>query len=355
MHFFKEECAVSEKKLLSVLQGNVCEGLPIWLMRQAGRYLPEYREIRKQYPSFLDFVASSADAAEVTVQPIRRYGMDGAILFSDILVVPDAMGQKVEFLAGEGPRLDPIRSTDDILRLQSEGVDAKFNDIYHTIEIVCETLSREGLDDTTLLGFAGAPWTIACYMVQGQGSRDYQDVKAFASADRKRFDKLIEMITDVTICYLDRQIESGVDAVKIFDSWAGVLDEDYFRAWCIEPTQRIVNTLKSKHPNVPIIGFPRGAGVKYVEYTETSGVDVVAIDSFTPMSWAVENLSNQVVLQGNLDPVRLLNGGECLETGIADILKAVEGRPCVFNLGHGIIKETPPEHVARLVQLVRGA
>lgn len=323
---------------------------PMWLMRQAGRYLPEYREVRRNVGGFLDLCYTPELAVEVTLQPIRRYGFDAAILFSDILVIPDALGQAVRFEEGEGPKLHPLRKVDDLGKLSLERLHDHLAPVYETVR----RLSAELPGETALIGFAGAPWTVATYMVEGGGSRDFVNARGWGLHDPEGFSQLIELVTEATTAYLCRQVEEGAEVLQIFDSWAGVLSEGEFERWVIGPTTRIVSNVKDRHPDVPIIGFPRGAGILYESYVAETGVDAVSLDSTMPLGWASTHLQGRVALQGNLDPLLLLGGGEPMEREARRILGILGSGPFVFNLGHGIIKETPPDHVARLVEIVRG-
>ena len=322
-------------------------------MRQAGRYLPEYREVRAKAGGFLDLAFNPTLATEVTMQPIRRYGMDAAILFSDILMVPLMMGQNVAFTAGEGPVLPPIRSVRDIPILTQTQFEKIVTPITDTIGQICHNLTTEGFAETALIGFAGAPWTVACYMVEGGGSRDFNHVKNWAYSDPEGFSKLIDEITETTVLYLERQIEAGAEVLQLFDSWAGVLDETLFRRWVIEPTKYIVRRLRLSYPDVPVIGFPRCAGRLYQDYAQQTEVTAISLDSQVPLRWVVDVLQKIKPVQGNLDPVCLLAGGDALITATEHILGNLAGGPFIFNLGHGIIKETPPEHVKKLVELIR--
>lgn len=334
--------------LLETLRGKIGGQRPVWLMRQAGRYLPEYRALRAEKGGFLKLVYDSEAAAEITLQPIRRFGFDGAILFSDILIIPYAMGQNLEFLAGEGPRLSPklVDSTLAALEPALERLDA----IYRTVALVRDQLGPE----TTLLGFAGSPWTVATYMVAGEGSRDHHVTRKMAIADRTGFAEIIDAIITLTIEYLSGQIKAGAEAVQIFDSWAGSLSPAEFERWVIVPNARIVAGVKALHPNVPIIGFPKGAGEKLVAYARETGVDAIGVDETVDPLWAARELPENMPVQGNLDPLLLLAGTDELEKGARRILEAFEGRPHIFNLGHGIDKETPIANVERLLEIVRG-
>jgi uroporphyrinogen decarboxylase len=334
------------------LAGEVLSPPPIWLMRQAGRYLPEYRAVRATAGTFLDLCYAPALAAEVTLQPIRRYGFDAAILFSDILVVPDALGQKVAFVEGEGPRLDPIRSAGDLARLKATATRTKFARVAETVARLRQDLPSE----TALIGFCGAPWTVATYMVGGQGSPDQRDARLWAYRDRAGFGRLIDILVEASAEYLCLQVEAGAHVLQIFDTWAGSLPAPEFEAWVIEPTARLVGLVRAKHPDVPIIGFPRGAGQKMGSYVARTGVQAVGCD--TAMSFEqMRDLARtaDVAVQGNLDPIVLLAGGVALERHVEALLQGLAGVPHIFNLGHGIVPETPPEHVGRLVELVRAA
>ncbi len=337
------------KPLLHVLNGGKSEKLPIWLMRQAGRYLPEYRALRAEKGGFLALVNDSDAAAEVTLQPIRRFGFDGAILFSDILIVPYALGQDLRFEAGEGPRLSPPLT--EALLSGLEAVPARLEPVYRTVEKVKAGLPAE----TTFLGFAGSPWTVATYMVAGQGSRDQAEARAAAYADPGAFAEIIGAIETMTVDYLSGQIRAGVEAVQLFDSWSGSLAPAQFEQWVIAPTARIVAALKERHPETPIIGFPKGAGAKLPAYARETKVDALGLDETIDPDWAASVLPPDLPLQGNLDPLALLAGGTALENAVGRILSSFAGRPHIFNLGHGIIKETPIAHVERLLGLVREA
>ena len=339
-----------EKKLLRALRGETVSPPPIWLMRQAGRYLKEYRTVRAAAGSFLDLCYTPELAAEVTRQPIKRYGFDAAILFSDILVVPHGLGQDVRFVENEGPKLAAIDRAAGLDDLQPDRMIDRLAPVYRTVEILAATLP----DETALIGFAGAPWTVACYMVEGSGSRDFAAVKGFAYRDPNGFGALIDILIDATAQHLCAQIAAGAEAVQIFDSWAGVLPDAAFRRWIIAPTKTLVARVREAYPDTPIIGFPRAAGAMYAEYAVETGVDAVSLDTTVPTAWAAETLQTRMPVQGNLDPVALLTGGVGLDESVDRILAAFDGGPFIFNLGHGIIKETPPEHVAHLVARVRG-
>ena len=335
--------------LLSALNGESLSPPPVWLMRQAGRYLAEYRAVRASAGGFLDLCHSPDKATEVTLQPIRRYGFDAAILFSDILVVPDALGQKVTFAEGEGPRLTPIRTSEELAVLSKVGFQDKVRTIWRTVSML-----REALDPkVALIGFAGSPWTVATYMVEGRGSKDYIAIKKMAYGDPGLFGRLIEILSDATFDYLIGQIDAGAQVIQLFDSWAGVLPEDQFRRWVIEPTKALVARLRAARPGIKIIGFPKGAGVLAEDYAIETGVDGISLDSSQKLSWAVERLSPRFTLQGNLDPILLVTGGAALDKAVDQILETTKGVPFIFNLGHGIVPETPPETVAALMARIR--
>lgn len=337
----------SAKPLLSVLRGGNPGIIPIWLMRQAGRYLPEYRALRAEQGGFLELLTDGEAAAEVTLQPVRRFGFDGAILFSDILVVPWALGQSLRFEAGEGPRLSPALVDAALAALEPDAT--RLEPVYRTVEKVKARLQ----ENVTFLGFAGSPWTVATYMIAGHGSRDQAEARRLAYVDPAAFGEIVDAIAAMTIEYLSGQIRAGVEAVQLFDSWAGSLAPAQFERWAIAPTARIVAGLKDRHPEVPVIGFPKGAGAKLAAYVRETGIDAVGLDETVDPVWAAAELPRDLPVQGNLDPLVLLAGGEALESAVADILSAFAGRPHIFNLGHGIIKETPIAHVERLVAMVR--
>lgn len=343
----------NRKLFLDALKGKRPKRVPFWMMRQAGRYLPEYRALRAEAGGFLDMVYNPEFACEVTLQPIRRNGMDAAILFSDILVIPQALGQDLTFTAGEGPRLDPIRNESGLKILNSGNVDEVLNPVYETVARIREGLEREGFNETALIGFAGAPWTVATYMVEGGSSKEFAHVKGWAIRDPAGFQKLNDLVTEATIHYLSRQVEAGAEALQLFDSWAGVLDETQFERWVIAPTKKIVAALKAEYPEIPLIGFPRGAGFLYERYAQETGVDALGLDPSVPLAEAVR-LQKICPVQGNLDPVCLLAGGPALETRTREILDALSGGSFVFNLGHGVIKDTPPDHAGELAAIIKG-
>jgi len=334
--------------LLSTLRGENRKPRPIWLMRQAGRYLPEYRALRAEKGGFLALVYDCEAAAEITLQPIRRFGFDGAILFSDILIVPYAMGQDLEFLAGEGPKLSPRLLDAGLESLHA--VPQRLQPIYDTVARVKAALGQS----RTLLGFAGSPWTVATYMVAGEGSRDQHDTRALAYRDPGAFQAIVDAIATVTVEYLAGQIAAGAEAVQLFDSWAGSLAPAEFERWVIAPNAAIVSALKRRFPDVPVIGFPKGSGEKLADYATGTGVDAIGLDETIDPLWAAKALPADLPVQGNLDPLLLLAGGPELERQATRVLDAFVDRPHVFNLGHGIGQHTPVEHVEQLLAVVRG-
>ena len=338
----------ADKPLLAVLKGQRLDPPPMWLMRQAGRYLPEYRQLRKDKGSFLDLVYDSDAAAEVTLQPLQRFAFDAAILFSDILIVPFAIGQHLTFVAGEGPRLTPALATSDLDALTPTLT--RLEPVYETVRKVKARLAPP----TTLIGFSGAPWTVATYMIAGQGSRDQSESRRLAYADPGRLDGIIARIEKVTFAYLAGQIEAGAEVIQLFDSWAGSLAPQQFEKWVIGPTARLVERLREEYPGVPIIGFPKGAGGKLCAYAAETGVDCIGVDETVDSEWASRVLPAELPVQGNLDPLALLAGGEAMRSAATRILDAFRERPHIFNLGHGILPDTPIDHVEQLVALVKG-
>ncbi len=340
---------VSTPSIVRVLKGSTLSRPPFWLMRQAGRYLPEYRILRQQSGSFLDLCLAPRLAMEVTLQPVRRFCPDAAILFSDILIVPFGLGQAVTFKEGHGPVLDPVRDGKDVAALSMDAVWPRIEATYETVERV-----RGGLDpDICLIGFAGAPWTVATYMVEGGSSRDFARTKRWAYEDPAGFGDLIDLVTEATIRHLSAQIGAGADVVKLFDSWAGVLAPAEFRRWSIEPARKICRALRQKYPDIPIIGFPRGAGPGYIEYVIATGVDAVALDTGISTVWAAREVQTRLPVQGNMDPVALLCGGETMIRAIREISRNLQSGPFIFNLGHGVLPDTPPEHVSALSNFLR--
>lgn len=341
---------VADKPLLAVLKGARRDPPPLWMMRQAGRYLPEYRQLRQDKGSFLDLVYDSDAAAEVTLQPLSRFPeLDAAILFSDILIIPFAIGQNLSFVAGEGPRLTPPLATASLSELTMYS--ARLEPIYETVAKV-----KARLDPSkTLIGFAGSPWTVATYMVAGQGSREQAEARRLAYRDPIKFGELIATIEAVTFDYLSGQIEAGAEAVQLFDSWSGSLAPSEFERWVIAPTARLVDRIRAKYSDVPIIGFPKGAGGKLGAYARETRVGALGLDETVDPVWADKALPKTLPLQGNLDPLALLAGGEVLKLEVSRILDAFAGRPHIFNLGHGILQDTPIAHVEELMTLVKGA
>jgi len=339
----------SPKPMLRSLAGEIAARPPLWLMRQAGRYLPEYRAVRAKVPGFLDLCYTPDLAVEVTLQPIRRYVLDAAIIFSDILVVPDALGQPVAFREGEGPVLEPVRSAADVARLRPEHIHDRLAPVYETVRRVALALPNE----VALIGFAGAPWTVATYMVEGGTSRGFQNVQLWAYRDPTGFAKLIDCLVESTIAYLSAQVSAGAEIIQLFDSWAGVLPEPGFKRWVVEPTRRIVDALREQYPALPIIGFPRGAGLLYSDYFVETKVTAIGLDTTVPLGFASDQLQQIGPVQGNLDPLLVVAGGAAMTATTREIVTAFSKRPFIFNLGHGIVPETPPEHVERLVALVR--
>lgn len=339
------------KPLLRALGGDTVSPPPVWLMRQAGRYLPEYRKIRKAAGGFLALCHAPDLAAEVTLQPVRRFGLDAAIVFSDILVIPQALGQGVRFEEGEGPVLDAIRERKQLKSLDRTGLDERLSSVYAALERV--SLALPGA--VSLIGFAGAPWTVAAYMVEGGSSRDFSAVKGWAFSDERGFGELVNILVDAIAGHLAAQADAGADVLQIFDTWAGVLPQKQFIRWCVEPVGEIVSRVRRRCPGTPIIGFPRGAGIGYGIYAKATGVDAVGIDSSIPLHWAARDLQSVCAVQGNLDPVSLLVGGDAMVAHVREIVSVLGKGPFVFNLGHGVLKETPPENVSALVAAVRAS
>ena len=341
--------ARAEKTLLAVLGGERRDPPPMWMMRQAGRYLPEYRALRQEKGSFLNLVYDPEAAADITLQPVERFpDLDAAILFSDILIVPFAMGQNLTFVTGEGPQLMPTLA--EIALDELTDTPARLDPIYETVRKVRARLSP----DKTLIGFAGSPWTVATYMVAGHGSRDQGETRRLAYADPRRFAAIVERIEQVTIDYLSGQILAGVEAVQLFDSWAGSLSPAQFEQWVIGPTARIVAALGDRHPDIPVIGFPKGAGGKLAAYARETGITAIGLDETVDPLWAAQELPEDLPVQGNLDPLALLAGGEAQADSVRRVLDAFGGRPHIFNLGHGILQSTPVEHVGQLIRQVKG-
>lgn len=339
------------KPILDVLHGHMRKPPPVWLMRQAGRYLPEYRALREKAGSFLDLVFNPELAADVTLQPVRRFGFDAAILFSDILVVPHALGQGVKFTAGEGPLLDPIKDRTDFERLTSAIDHNALAPVYETIRRVKAALPPR----VALLGFCGAPWTVATYMVAGRGTPDQAPARLFAYRDAAAFDVLMDLLVEASASYLVRQLQAGADAVQIFDTWAGVLPPEQFARWCVAPTRRIVTMVRLQVPDAKIIGFPRGAGSLLPYYVAETDVDAVGLDWMIDRDFACERVQSVVPVQGNVDPLVLLAGGVALDRAVDAVMEAFASGPFIFNLGHGILPETPIAHVEQMLRRVRGS
>ncbi len=343
------------KRLLRALTGEAVWPPPLWLMRQAGRYLPEYRAARAKAKDFITLCTTPELATEVTLQPIRRYRLDAAILFSDILMVPWALGQGLAFREGEGPVLPPLRDASGVAALDPSRLLGQVAPIVETVRRVRQTLLAEGLDDTALIGFAGSPFTVACYMVEGGGSRDFAATRSMAFGNPALFARLLDILVDATVAYLSAQIDAGAEAVMLFDSWVGVLSPGQFRNHVIRTTSTIVGELGCRYPAVPVIGFPRLAGLLIGEYVRATGVHAVGLDTGMDLVLARSLMQSRVALQGNLDPMALLAGDAAMRVEATGILEAMRGWPFVFNLGHGIVPQTPPAHVAELVELVRAA
>ncbi len=338
------------KKFIDTLNGKISEIPPIWLMRQAGRYLPEYLKTRAEAGSFLDLCYNPKLATEVTLQPIRRFGFDASILFSDILVIPHALGQELSFAENHGPILGDIPKA---LNFNESVFHVNLSPVYETVSMIRENLQKEGFSNTALIGFSGAPWTLACYMIDRKGSKDFAQTRIMALGNAEEFSALIDILVTAISSYLIKQIEHGAEVVQIFDSWAGVLPPEEFKKWVIEPTARIVKSIKTKYPTIPVIGFPKGAGLLYPDYIRETGITAIGIDTQMPVKWVSENLQSLAPVQGNLDPFTLVAGGTALDQGIDAISKAWQGKPYIFNLGHGIDKSTPISHVTHLINRVR--
>lgn len=341
----------SQKKLLKSLAGEVQDVPPIWMMRQAGRYLPEYRATREKAGDFLSLCYAPDLAAEVTLQPIRRYGFDAAILFADILLVPQALGADLWFVTGEGPRLSTVTGRKDFEALKpAEAVHETLSPVYETLRI----LTRELPAETTLIGFAGAPWTVATYMIAGRGTPAQEPAHALMTEEPEVFEDLIARITGATIEYLSAQIEAGAEVVKLFDSWAGSLSGDAFDRYAVEPARKIIAALKSRHPNVPVIAFPREAGDRYEGFARATGADCVALDNSVDPIWAAAHVQKDGCVQGNLAPSHMVTGGQALVDETRAVVRAFSGAPHIFNLGHGITPDADPANVQLMIDTVRG-
>ena len=338
------------KPLLRALNGETVWPPPIWLMRQAGRYLPEYRALRKDAGSFMDLCLSPERATEITLQPIRRFGMDAAILFSDILMIPYGLGQKLWFVEGEGPKLAPKIDSQTLSLLSLDSLHEKLSPVAETVARVRSSLVGS---TTTLIGFAGSPWTVAAYMVEGGSSRDFEHVKGWAWRDPAGFNALLDILVEATVIYLGMQIDAGAEALQLFDSWAGALPDKAFKDWVIEPNRRIVAAMRAKYPGIPILAFPRGAGLNYPAFARAVQPNGLSLDTSVPIAGAIKALQGPMALQGNLDPIQLLVGGPAFDAVIDETLKTLAGGPTILNLGHGVVPPTPPDHVGALVARVR--
>jgi uroporphyrinogen decarboxylase len=338
------------KPLLNVLSGQREAVPPVWMMRQAGRYLPEYRAVREKAGGFLDLCFNPEFAADVTLQPVRRFGFDAAILFSDILVIPLALGRKLWFVEGEGPRLDPLADPKAVMVLRQEVDQKLLSPIYETVRRAKAELGPK----TTLVGFCGAPWTVATYMVAGQGTPDQAPAKNLAAQAPEAFQHIIDCLVDASVDYLERQLEAGADVVQIFDTWAGSLAPPEFERWCVQPTKRLIAKLRRRRPGTKVIGFPRGAGKNIPRYVDETGVNAVSLESGIDRTFAREQIQTRVPVQGNVDPLILRAGGAALDREVDDVLKAFSSAPFIFNLGHGILPDTPIAHVEQMLKRVRG-
>lgn len=337
------------KPLLKALAGEKQERPPFWFMRQAGRYLPEYRELRAEKGGFLEMAFDPKAACEITMQPIRRFGMDGAIIFSDILTIPMALGQHLEFVHGEGPKLGEL----DISALNDKNFN-KLEPVYEALTNVKTALQVEGFSHVSLIGFCGAPWTVATYMVEGGSSRNFMKTKMMAYQEPEKFKVLMDILVESSAAYLINQVKAGAQALQIFDSWAGAVDAQNFKKLCIEPMKRIVSLVRAEYPNVPIIGFPKGGSLHALEYIQETCVSAIGLDQYVPSKWAAQTLQPLVTVQGNLDPFVLMSGGDALKRAAFQIMDDFKNAPYIFNLGHGIHKDTPVENVEHLVKLIRG-
>jgi uroporphyrinogen decarboxylase len=335
--------------LVDACQGKSSREIPFWFMRQAGRYLPEYRELRSRAKNFLNFCYTPEMASEATLQPIRRFGMSGAIIFSDILVVPDAMGVKVWFEEGHGPRLEPVKTSAELKALKGEGVEKKLAPVYEALKLTRAALPK----DTALIGFIGAPWTLACYVVEGSGTKTFDSARAAMKQDEVFFMMLIKQLADAAATHAINQIDAGANIIQIFDSWAGLLDESDYARWVVAPTREIVKTIKAKHPHTPVIGFPRQSGTKFLNYVEETGVDAISFDHSAPLHWVAEHLQPRCVVQGCLDPVLLADDRDAMLKEARAIIDMLADKPFVFNLGHGILPHTPVEHMQALCDFLK--
>ena len=341
---------MSNIPLLRALQGEALSPPPVWIMRQAGRYLPEYRATRAKVGDFLSLCYTPELAAEVTLQPLRRYKFDAAIVFADILLIAQALGADLWFETGEGPRLSTIQTAADMQRLKgAQDIHARLAPIYDTLRILRQELPQ----DVALIGFAGAPWTVATYMIAGRGTPSQAPARALMVTDPQTFDALIALLKKATIEYLEAQIKAGAQVIKLFDSWAGALTGDDFEKYAIAPVREIITALKSRYPDIPIIAFPRGAGEKYIGFAKTTGADCVALDNAVSPSWAAQHVQRDGCVQGNLDPRHLVSGGQALVKATRDIMQQFAGGPHIFNLGHGITPEADPENMHKMLEALR--
>jgi len=340
----------SNKNILRALAGETLKTPPIWVMRQAGRYLPEYRKLRAKAGDFLSLCYNSELAAEVTMQPIERFKFDAAIIFADILLIPQALGSELSFLEGDGPRLSRISNKNDILKLKpANSIHEHLAPIYNTVSLVAEQLSPK----VALIGFAGAPWTVATYMIAGKGTKDQGPAHKFLKEDKDSFETLINLLTEATILYLSKQIDAGAEVIKIFDSWAGSLKEEDFVNYAIAPVKKIITALNKLHPDVPIIAFPRGAGLKYIDFANDTGANCIAIDHSVDPEWAAKNLQIDSCIQGNLNPKHMVTGGKALLEETTKILDCFSNGPHIFNLGHGITPDGKPENLQLMIDKIR--
>ena len=338
------------KPLLSCLNGQPQSRIPVWYMRQAGRYLPEYRETRSTAGTFLDLCYNSELATEVSLQPIARYNLDGVILFSDILVVPHALGREVDYIEGQGPILDKMDNTVPLPKYNKTRFLSRLSPVFKTLE----ALAIRAPNSATLIGFAGAPWTIATYMIEGGSSKDFAKTKAWTYTDPDSFQGLIDYLVTATADYLVAQVQAGAEVLQLFDSWAGVLSEQHLDRWSIKPVERIIGLVKESCPHIPIIVFPKGVGIQYTSYLGINGLSCLSLDPSVPLQWARNNIQKHVVIQGNLDPQLLVSGGQSMIYEADRILETFSDQPFIFNLGHGIVPQTPPHHVSELTQYIRG-
>lgn len=340
----------NSKKLIRALNGETLETPPVWIMRQAGRYLPEYRKLREKAGDFLSLCYNPELAAEVTLQPVRRFELDAAIIFADILLIPQALGSELHFLEGEGPRLSRVECKEDLAKLKSaQEIHYQLEPIYETIKIVSSQLAPE----KTLIGFAGAPWTVATYMIAGKGTKGQGPAHQLLDEDTETFEFLIKLLTDATIEYLIRQIEAGAEVIKIFDSWAGSLKAKQFSNYVVEPTKIIITELKKRYPKIPVIAFPREAGMKYKGFAKTTGADCIAIDHSVELEWAAKNLQIDGCVQGNLNPMHMVTGGSSLIKETLEIVRVFSNGPHIFNLGHGITPDSDPDNVNLLIETIK--